>query len=74
MCRRNKGLTVLIRFFYRLLPCFLIFGAPDKIRTRDLRFRRPPLYPSELPARVEIVMAVGEGFEPSKEVSAPLLA
>src|SRR5262249_41313055 len=28
-----------------------IFSAPDRIRTCDLRFRRPTLYPTELRAR-----------------------
>src|SRR5215813_13099667 len=30
-------------------------NAPDRIRTCDLRFRRPTLYPTELQARVEAV-------------------
>ena len=32
-------------------------NAPDRIRTCDLRFRRPTLYPTELRARVEASMA-----------------
>ena len=29
----------------------LVIGAPDRIRTCDLRLRRPTLYPAELRAR-----------------------
>src|SRR5660398_205135 len=41
-------------------------SAPDRIRTCDLRFRRPTLYPTELRAQ----LAEKEGFEPSVGVYA----
>src|ERR1700730_16172441 len=30
-------------------PCLLLYGVPEGTRTPDLRFRKPPLYPAELP-------------------------
>jgi hypothetical protein len=27
-------------------------GVPGEVRTHDLRFRKPPLYPAELPGQV----------------------
>jgi hypothetical protein len=39
------------------------YGAPAAIRTRDLRLRRPTLYPAELQARelgLAIVLVVGK--------------
>ena len=40
-------------------------SAPDRIRTCDLRFRRPTLYPTELRAQ----LAEKEGFDPSFSAS-----
>ena len=34
-------------------PLYLLSGAPERIRTSDLRIRSPALYPAELQARVE---------------------
>ena len=33
---------------------FLLVGAPERIRTSDLRLRRPTLYPTELRAQIQI--------------------
>ena len=35
----------------------LLDGAPDAIRTRDLRIRSPLLYPAELQARAKILLS-----------------
>src|SRR4051794_21368127 len=47
-------------------------SAPERIRTSDLRFRRPTLYPAELRARAEASVggsrgAERAGFEPAME-------
>ena len=36
-------------------------GAPGRTRTGDLRFRKPPLYPTELPGRESTKIGEGEG-------------
>src|SRR5438093_3130310 len=36
-------------------------GAPGRTRTGDLRFRKPPLYPTELPGRESTKSGEGEG-------------
>ena len=46
-------------------------SAPDRIRTCDLWFRRPTLYPTELQAHVHTEK---EGFEPSEGAFTPSLA
>ena len=53
-------------------------SAPERIRTSDLRFRRPALYPAELRALVarpsmldDTVPAERAGFEPAIGLSAP---
>ena len=46
---------------FRARGTFKFRGTPERIRTSDLWFRRPPLYPAELRAHIG-----GEGgFEPS---------
>src|SRR3989339_814708 len=42
---KNKKPTML-----QLVGFLVFFGAPDRIRTCDLRLRRPVLYPAELRA------------------------
>src|SRR3954467_13619356 len=55
-------------------------SAPERIRTSDLRFRRPTLYPAELRAQRCTSVAADHGparaaeragFEPAMELSAP---
>ncbi len=48
MAGKKKGL----RSFDRN-PLNSLSGAPERIRTSDLRIRSPALYPAELQARVE---------------------
>src|SRR5687767_6690572 len=55
-----------------------VLSAPERIRTSDLRFRRPTLYPAELRAqgRADSLAAASRpaeraGFEPAMELSAP---
>src|SRR3954466_3551911 len=47
-------------------------SAPERIRTSDLRFRRPTLYPAELRAQRAAIVGDGRrteraGFEPAME-------
>src|SRR3954447_21886387 len=45
-------------------------SAPERIRTSDLRFRRPTLYPAELRAQRPAIVGPGTeraGFEPAME-------
>ena len=58
--------------------CSHCHGAPGAIRTRDLRFRRPTLYPTELRAHrfrqrnLNLSnLAERVGFEPTRELFAP---
>ena len=46
---KNKGLM-----FFNIKP--LEFGAPGRIRTRDPLVRSQVLYPTELPARENVIM------------------
>ena len=57
------GRIVIIRYVMTLLKLFIsirsgefetvgVFGAPGRIRTCDLRLRRPVLYPAELRAHL----------------------
>src|SRR4051795_157812 len=55
-------------------------SAPERIRTSDLRFRRPTLYPAELRAQRRTSVAAERrpargaeraGFDPAMELSAP---
>ena len=47
-----------------LLQSLFMYGAPDRIRTYGLLIRSQTLYPAEL--RAHVIMAEGEGFEPSE--------
>ncbi len=55
--------------------CRAFGDAPERIRTSDLRFRRPTLYPAELRAheRLRSLAAAAEraGFEPAMEIASP---
>src|SRR3954453_22276108 len=49
-----------------------VLSAPERIRTSDLRFRRPTLYPAELRAQRAAIVGNGSraeraGFEPAME-------
>ena len=48
-------------------------GAAGRIRTHDLRLRRPSPYPAELLPQYGALMAVGVRFELTIEVLAPIL-
>ena len=61
----------------------MLTGAAGRIRTHDLRLRRPSLYPAELLPHTYTwdllisfgkILAVSERFELSIEVLAPILA
>src|SRR6185436_11879354 len=40
---------------------FIACGIPGQVRTGDLRFRKPPLYPTELPGPVGFQQFISEG-------------
>ena len=52
---------------------FCFFGAVGRIRTHDLRLRRPSLYPAELLPQELNLMAVGVRFELTIELLDPIL-
>src|SRR5688572_15970606 len=60
--RDRFGIRLVERFAHQKAPLLRGFlDAPDRIRTCDLRFRRPTLYPAELRAPVRPRIATGSG-------------
>ena len=43
------------------------FGAPGRIRTRDPLVRSQVLYPTELPAREDVILRTSENFVKSRD-------
>ena len=53
--RETSNRTRFIFWLRPILPPTGVGGAPERIRTSDLRYRKPPLYPAELRAHNEII-------------------